>query len=62
MSRDGVDWVLVMLIGRRNVASGLTTLADVRTHTKASASCGSCTGLVEKLLMLSLGEPAVQKK
>ena len=35
---------------------GLTTLADVRTHTKASASCGSCTGLVEKLLMLSLGD------
>ena len=33
----------------------LTTLADVRLHTKASSSCGSCTGLVEQLLKLSLG-------
>ncbi|HEX7776592.1 MAG TPA: nitrite reductase large subunit NirB [Parvibaculum sp.] len=35
---------------------GLTTLDAVRAHTKASASCGSCTGLVEQLLSLSLGE------
>ncbi len=35
---------------------GLTSLDDVRAHTKASASCGSCTGLVEQLLKLSLGE------
>ncbi|WP_137390666.1 nitrite reductase large subunit NirB [Rhodoligotrophos defluvii] len=34
---------------------GLTTLDDVRAHTKASASCGSCTGLVEKLMSLTLG-------
>ncbi|HQT43214.1 MAG TPA: nitrite reductase large subunit NirB [Halothiobacillus sp.] len=34
---------------------GLTTIEDVRTRTKASASCGSCTGLVEGLLKLSLG-------
>jgi len=27
---------------------GLFTLEDVRKHTKASASCGSCTGLVEQ--------------
>ena len=31
---------------------GLKTLDDVRAHTKASASCGSCTGLVEQLLKL----------
>jgi len=37
-------------------AKGLTSLDDVRTHTKASASCGSCTGLVEQLLKLSLGD------
>jgi nitrite reductase (NADH) large subunit len=37
-------------------AKGLTTIDDVRAHTKASASCGSCTGLVEKLLVLSLGD------
>jgi len=35
---------------------GLASLDDVRAHTKASASCGSCTGLVEKLLRLSLGD------
>ncbi|WP_048648581.1 nitrite reductase large subunit NirB [Nitratireductor soli] len=35
---------------------GLTTLDDVRAHTKASASCGTCTGLVEKLMQLSLGD------
>jgi nitrite reductase [NAD(P)H] large subunit len=34
----------------------LTSLDDVRSHTKASASCGSCTGLVEQLLKLSLGD------
>jgi nitrite reductase (NADH) large subunit len=37
-------------------AKGLTSIDDVRAHTKASASCGSCTGLVEKLLVLSLGD------
>jgi nitrite reductase (NADH) large subunit len=35
---------------------GLKTLDDVRAHTKASASCGSCTGLVEQLLVLQLGD------
>ncbi len=34
---------------------GLFTLDDVRAHTKASASCGSCTGLVESLLAETLG-------
>jgi nitrite reductase (NADH) large subunit len=34
----------------------LTSLDDVRAHTKASASCGSCTGLVEQLLKLALGD------
>ncbi len=37
-------------------SKSLTSIDDVRAHTKASASCGSCTGLVEKLLVLSLGE------
>jgi len=35
---------------------GLSSLDDVRAHTKASASCGSCTGLVEQLLSLTLGD------
>ncbi|WP_395142085.1 nitrite reductase large subunit NirB [Schlegelella aquatica] len=34
---------------------GLFTLEEVRKHTKASASCGSCTGLVEQLLMFTVG-------
>jgi nitrite reductase (NADH) large subunit len=37
-------------------AKGLTTLDDVRAVTKASASCGSCTPLVEQLLKLTLGD------
>ncbi|TPM26868.1 nitrite reductase large subunit NirB [Mesorhizobium sp. B2-3-4] len=37
-------------------AKGLSSLDDVRAHTKASASCGSCTGLVEKLMVLTLGD------
>jgi nitrite reductase (NADH) large subunit len=36
-------------------AKRLTSLEEVRAHTKASASCGSCTGLVEQLLKFKLG-------
>ena len=35
---------------------GLSTIDDVRAVTKASGSCGSCTGLVEQLLALALGD------
>lgn len=35
---------------------GLFTLDEVRAHTKASSSCGSCTGLVESLLAHTVGE------
>ncbi|WP_114954479.1 nitrite reductase large subunit NirB [Sphingosinicella terrae] len=35
---------------------GAATLDDVRALTKASASCGSCTGPVEALLASTLGE------
>ena len=34
---------------------GLFTLEEVRKHTKASACCGSCTGLVEQMLMFTAG-------
>jgi nitrite reductase (NADH) large subunit len=34
---------------------GLFTLDDVRKHTKASGSCGSCTGLVEQIIMFTAG-------
>ncbi len=37
-------------------AKDLRSVDDVRAHTKASASCGSCTGLVETLLELTLGD------
>ncbi len=34
---------------------GLFTLEEVRRNTKASSSCGSCTGLVEQILMFTAG-------
>lgn len=37
------------------VEKKLYTLEDVRAHTKASASCGSCTPLVEQLLAATAG-------
>ncbi len=42
---------IVNAITRKN----LFTLEEVRAHTKASSSCGSCTGLVEALLAHTLG-------
>ena len=38
------------------IAGGASTLDAVRTTTKASASCGTCTGLVEQLMALTLGD------
>ena len=38
------------------IDQGLTTLDAVRAVTKASASCGTCTPLVEKLLKLTIGD------
>ena len=32
MHRDGVDWVAVCLVGRTNVAGGVTAVADVAGH------------------------------
>lgn len=46
------------------IAAGATDLASVRASTKASASCGTCTGLVEQVLQITLGDefqmPAAQ--
>ncbi|WP_058555660.1 nitrite reductase large subunit NirB [Thiohalocapsa sp. ML1] len=42
-------------IVRAITSKGLFTLDDVKLHTKAAASCGSCTGLVEQLLASTLG-------
>jgi nitrite reductase (NADH) large subunit len=38
------------------IGKGLSTLDGVRAVTKASASCGSCTPLVEQLLKIALGD------
>ncbi|HVV28766.1 MAG TPA: nitrite reductase large subunit NirB [Rhizomicrobium sp.] len=37
---------------------GLTSLSEVRAHTKASASCGQCTGQVEGILAFVAGDAA----
>ena len=37
------------------LAKKLFTLDEVRSHTKASSSCGSCTGLVETILSATAG-------
>ncbi len=46
------------------INAGAGDLGAVRTTTKASASCGTCTGLVEQLLQVTLGDdfelPAAQ--
>ena len=38
------------------IDGGATDLAALKATTKASASCGTCTGLVEQLLQVSLGD------
>ncbi|WP_306005233.1 nitrite reductase large subunit NirB [Aquicoccus porphyridii] len=38
------------------INAGATELGAVRATTKASASCGTCTGLVEQLLQVTLGD------
>lgn len=46
------------------ITTGASDLGAVRATTKASASCGTCTGLVEQLLQVTLGDdfemPAAQ--
>jgi nitrite reductase (NADH) large subunit len=46
------------------IEAGATDLGSLRAQTKASASCGTCTGLVEQLLQVTLGDdfqmPTVQ--
>ncbi len=41
------------------IAGGATDLAAVRAITKASGSCGTCTGLVEQVLQVTLGDDFV---
>ncbi|MEP2530177.1 nitrite reductase large subunit NirB [Shimia sp.] len=41
------------------IQGGATTLDAVRAQTKASGSCGTCTGLVEQVLSVTLGDDFV---
>lgn len=41
------------------IEGGATTLADIKAGTKASGSCGTCTGLVEQVLAVTLGDDFV---
>lgn len=41
------------------ITAGSTDLAGIKTTTKASASCGTCTGLVEQVLAVTLGDDFV---
>lgn len=41
------------------INAGATDLAAVKATTKASASCGTCTGLVEQVLQVTLGDDFV---
>ena len=51
----GCNGVCKGTIVKAIVEKKLFTLEEVRAHTKASSSCGSCTGLVEALLANTLG-------
>jgi nitrite reductase (NADH) large subunit len=51
----GCNGVCKGTIAKAIKEKGLFTLEEVRKHTKASSSCGSCTGLVEQLLMFVAG-------
>ncbi|MEM9433913.1 MAG: nitrite reductase large subunit NirB [Pseudomonadota bacterium] len=41
------------------IANGATDLAAIKAATKASASCGTCSGLVEQVLQVTLGDAFV---
>ncbi|MEQ1881492.1 MAG: nitrite reductase large subunit NirB [Burkholderiales bacterium] len=51
----GCNGIAKGTISRAIKEKGLFTLEEVRRHTKASSSCGSCTGLVEQILASTVG-------
>ena len=55
----GCNGITKGMIVKTITDKGLTSLADVRAHTKASASCGTCTGLVEGIMGITLGDDFV---
>jgi nitrite reductase (NADH) large subunit len=52
----GCNGVCKGAIVKAITAKKLFTLEEVRAHTKASSSCGSCTGLVEQILAATVGD------
>lgn len=52
----GCNGVCKGTITKALTSGGLTTLDAVRSQTKASSSCGTCTSLVEKLMVVCLGD------
>jgi nitrite reductase (NADH) large subunit len=56
----GCNGVCKGAIVRAIIEKKLYTLDEVRAHTKASSSCGSCTGLVEELLASTVGADYTQ--
>ncbi len=56
----GCNGVCKGAIVRAIIDRKLFTLDEVRAHTKASSSCGSCTGLVEELLASTVGADYTQ--
>ena len=58
----GCNGVCKGTIVKAITTKGLFTLEEVRAHTKASASCGSCTGLVEQLLAATVGDYSISAK
>jgi nitrite reductase (NADH) large subunit len=51
----GCNGVCKGTIVKAITAEKLFTLEEVRAHTKASSSCGSCTSLVEQIIATTLG-------
>ncbi|MFL6667626.1 MAG: nitrite reductase large subunit NirB [Burkholderia ambifaria] len=58
----GCNGVCKGTIVRAIVEKGLFSLEEVRAHTKASSSCGSCTGLVEQILASTVGDASPTQK
>jgi nitrite reductase (NADH) large subunit len=52
----GCNGVCKGKIVKEIISGSLATLEEVRTVTKASSSCGQCTGLVEQVLAVTLGD------
>jgi nitrite reductase (NADH) large subunit len=57
----GCNGVAKGTICRAIADKGLATLDAVRAHTKASSSCGSCTGIVEAILAHITGGAVVRR-